>query len=174
MFLDDPFNNFRRSCFVPDALGVDHHNRALLANAQTISLGAEDATRAIGGRFAESEFLEPPFEVIPGFEAGRFVAADWLGLVGADQDMPIDFVQAEFGDGGLESRFLGIDRGIGGGFCHCGGFITTGYGALTIAAIPSETRTASATMRHIGCPVIVSARSKGLDYDFSNRYSINL
>lgn len=120
MFLDDPLNNFWRSRFVPDALGIDHHDRALLANPEAIGLGAEDTTGAmtsgrplaIGGRLVESEFLEPPFEVVPGFKAGGFVTADGLGLVGADEDMPIDLVESEFGDGGLEGRVLGIEGGF--------------------------------------------------------------
>ena len=112
MFLDDPLNHFWSSCFVPYTFGVDHHDRALLANAETIGLGAEDTTGAFRGRLVQSEFLQPSFEVVPGFKAGSFVAADRFGLVGTDEDMAIDLVQAEFGDSGLEGRGLRI----GGGF----------------------------------------------------------
>jgi hypothetical protein len=138
MFLDDPLNNFWGRRFVPDPFGVDQHDRALLADAQTIGLGAEDATGTIGGRFVEAQFLEAAFEVVPGDEAGRFVATDRVRLVGADQDMAIDRRQVELGDSGLKGGIGGV-RGYGhGGVVGVGvnhNFITTLYGALTIAAI---------------------------------------
>jgi hypothetical protein len=116
MFLDDPLNDCWSSCLVPDTLGVDNHDRALLANAEAISLGAEDATGAFRCRFVQSQFLEAAFEVGPGLQAGGFVAAEGFGLVGADEDMAIDFVQAEFRNCGLEGSGFGIDRGRGSGF----------------------------------------------------------
>jgi hypothetical protein len=116
MFLDDPLNDGGRSCFVPDPFGIDHHDRALLADAQTIGLGAEDTTRAISGGLVQSKFLQPPFEVVPGGEAVGFVAADRLGLVGADEDVAIDAIESEFGDGSLEG---GVGGWVGrGGCCH--------------------------------------------------------
>jgi hypothetical protein len=116
MFLDDPLNNFWGSRFVPDPFGVDQHDRALLADAEAVGLGAEHTTGAFWGGFVESEFLQAAFEVVPGGEAIGFGAADRLGLVSADQDVPIDLVKSEFGDGGLEG---GVGGWVGrGGFCH--------------------------------------------------------
>jgi hypothetical protein len=116
MFLDDPLNYGGSGGFVPDAFGVDHHDRALLADAEAIGFRAEDATGTFCRGLVQSEFLQAAFEVIPGGEAIGFVAADRLGLVSADQDVPIDLVKSEFGDSGLEG---GVGGWVGrGGFCH--------------------------------------------------------
>lgn len=106
MFLDDPLNHIRISRFVPNAFGIDQHDRPLLADAQAIGLGAEDAARSIGSRFVQAEFLEAAFEVVPGDEAGFLVAADRVRLVGTNQDMAIDRLQAELGDSGLEGGII--------------------------------------------------------------------
>jgi hypothetical protein len=112
MFLDDPLNYGGSGGFVPDAFGVDHHDRALLADAEAIGLRTEDATGAFCRGLVQSEFLQPPFEVVPGGEAIGFVAAERFGLVGADQDVAIDMVESEFGDGGLEGVVGGCVGGV--------------------------------------------------------------
>jgi hypothetical protein len=43
MFLDDPLQALRIHTVVPDAFGIDHGDRAVFANAQTVGSGAVDA-----------------------------------------------------------------------------------------------------------------------------------
>jgi hypothetical protein len=68
---------------VPDAFGVDHRNRALLANPQTVRFGAIDLRH-------EPKFRKAPFQVIPRFEAGVLGAALRLGLIATEKDVTAD------------------------------------------------------------------------------------
>lgn len=102
MFLNDSFDDFGSCGFIPNAVGVDHHNWALVADAEAIGFGAKDAAGAIGRGLIESEVLEAFFQVIPGDETRGFVATKRFGLVGADENVAINAIESEFGDTGLE------------------------------------------------------------------------
>jgi hypothetical protein len=65
MLLNDALENLRRASTIPDAVRIDHRYRSLLANAQTIRLGAVNATLA-----HQTEFIQAFFQIAPGREAG--------------------------------------------------------------------------------------------------------
>src|SRR5690606_33695580 len=82
---------------VPDPFGVDDRDRAAGANLQAVGLRAEDA--AVAG---ELKFLEAALEVFPSLESRLLVDALRLRLVGAEEQVTLDFVSAdgsEFGPG---------------------------------------------------------------------------
>src|SRR4029450_8483146 len=70
MLLDDPLKHRWIAGAIPGAFRIDHGNRSALADPQAIGFRSQDSTL-----FGESQFLEPPFEVVPGFEAARLLAA---------------------------------------------------------------------------------------------------
>lgn len=101
MFLDDSFEDGRGAGPVPDALGVDDGDRALLTELEAVGLGAADG--AVGAD--EIEFLETPLEEIPGGCARGGIAALGLGGFGAEDDMAAGAVEAEvFEDRGQGRR----------------------------------------------------------------------
>ena len=83
MLLNDPLQHFGRRGVIPDAFGIDHRDRAPLADAQAVGLGAVDAVE-------HPQFGEPALEVVPRLDARFHRAALRLGLVGAEEDMALD------------------------------------------------------------------------------------
>lgn len=69
---------------VPVPTGVDQQDGAVLTDAQAVRLGTQDS------RFppVQSKLLQPPFEVVPGYEPLPFIAANRLGLIRAQKYMP--------------------------------------------------------------------------------------
>ena len=78
---------------VPDPFGIHDGDRAPRADLQTVRLGAEDA--AVAG---EVELLEAALEIIPRFKAGIFVDALRFALIGAEEQVTLDSVGADFGE----------------------------------------------------------------------------
>ena len=83
VLLNDALQDFRRGAAVPDTLRIDHCDRALLAYAQTVRLGAVDVIQ-------QAEFAETALEIIPRFETGFPGAALGLRLVGAKEDVALN------------------------------------------------------------------------------------
>ena len=102
VLLEDTFDDFLGGGVIPDAIGVDQGDGAMLADAEAVGFGAEDALRALH----EVEFGESFFEVVPTGDACLFVAAFWLGLVGAEEDVPADATDAEVGGYLREALFV--------------------------------------------------------------------
>ncbi len=90
MFLNDPFENFRRAGSVPHTLGVNHRNRAIQAEPKAICLSPCHSPGA-----TQAEFIQPGFQVIPCCYALVFPAALGFGLIGTYKDMPLDLVDVK-------------------------------------------------------------------------------
>ena len=74
----------RRIAFaVPGAFGIDDRNRAALADAQAVGLGAQDAAL-----LRQPELLQPPLQKVPGRQPAFLVAALRRGLIAAEKDVP--------------------------------------------------------------------------------------
>ena len=67
---------------VPDSFGIHQQNRSLQTDPQAVGLGTKDGGGPLLGRDIQLQFLEAMLEVVPGFQAGFFVTALGLGLVG--------------------------------------------------------------------------------------------
>ncbi len=61
MLLNNPFQHGRRDRVVPGAIGIHNCNRALLANAQAIRLGA--VYGMLGLR--QAQLLQAPLQIVP-------------------------------------------------------------------------------------------------------------
>jgi hypothetical protein len=83
MFLNNAFQDLRRGGVIPRAFGIDHRDRALLADAQAIGLRAINAVLAL----RDPQFFEPAFEVLPGGDGFFLRRALRLGLIGAEENM---------------------------------------------------------------------------------------
>ena len=83
VLLNDALQHFGRGGVIPDAFGIDHRNRAAFADAQAVGFGAVDAVE-------QSQFGQPALEVVPGLDAAFLRAALGLGLLGAQEDMPLN------------------------------------------------------------------------------------
>lgn len=85
VFLEDPFKDLGCAGVIPDPLGVDDGDGAVLADLKAIGLGAVNAPHP-----DQIQFLEPFFEIVPRLEADFFGTAIGLGLIGAEKDVPAD------------------------------------------------------------------------------------
>ena len=104
--MDDAFEDFWRTRMVPNAFWIDHGDGALDADAQAVRLGAEDGGVATG---VEAEFFEAAFEEIPGYEAGFFGTTIRHGLIGAEEDVALDFSDPMGFSGAAEFVVHGMD-----------------------------------------------------------------
>jgi len=95
VLLDDAFQDGGGAGVIPYTARIDDGYRAANADAQTVGFGAIDQ----GIRAGQIQFLEAALEEFPGFKAGFFGAALWLGLVGAKEDVAGVMGQAQGLDG---------------------------------------------------------------------------
>lgn len=95
VLLDDALQHFWGTRVIPDALRVNHGDRPADADAKAVRLGPENFRR-------EPELLEPPLEVFPRFQPGFLRAALRLGLIRAEEDVTLDFLDAKSGGAGVE------------------------------------------------------------------------
>ncbi len=98
VFLDDAFQNFRRTRVVPHAFGINDSDGAAHTDAEAVGLGAEDQRLRTG----QAKFLQPPLQEFPGRNPGFPGAAFGFGRFGAQKDVTLEVFQAQFGGGGLE------------------------------------------------------------------------
>src|SRR6185369_11803392 len=82
MLLDDPFEHGWIAGTIPGPFRIDHGNRSALTDSQAIGFRAQDAAL-----FRESQFLEPPLEIVPGFEAASFLTAFRSCLIGTQENV---------------------------------------------------------------------------------------
>ena len=99
VFLDDALEHGRIACAVPGAFGIDDRNRAALADAQAVGLGAQDAALV-----RQAELLQPPLQKVPRRQAAFLLAALRGRLVAAEKDVPPRDGDADRG-GDLSLRF---------------------------------------------------------------------
>lgn len=86
MFVDDAVGDFFRHRVIPDAFGIDDGDGPVFTDAQAVGLAAERAVT--GGRDALLHML-------PDFVGLLFRRAFGLGLIGANEDVAIEFSDAE-------------------------------------------------------------------------------
>jgi len=98
VLLNDTLENLGRAGVIPDAVRINDGDRALLTNAQAVGFGAVDGRIAAS---SQAEFFKALFEVFPRREPGLFCAALWLGLIGAEEDVALDFAETECVRAGL-------------------------------------------------------------------------
>ena len=101
VLLNDALKHLGRAGVIPDALGIDHGNRTLRADPETVGLGAENKRF----RAAEIQLVQSSLQKIPGFQSRLVNAALRLGLVGAQKDVTLVMFQPQGLHGGL--------RGVG-------------------------------------------------------------
>jgi len=91
VFLNDSFENRRRAGVIPSTFRIHDGDRAAAANSQAIRF------RAIDQRVwsDESEFLEPPLQVIPRFQAGFARAALGFSWIGTQEDVAPEGMEAQ-------------------------------------------------------------------------------
>ena len=91
MFLDDPFQHLRGTPPIPNTVRINHRNRTLLTQLQTVSLSTVDLTTLY-----QPKLVQTPFEEIPGLDAVVLFRTFRFGLVGAQKDVTLDFVDHQF------------------------------------------------------------------------------
>ena len=92
MFLDDTFQNLRRTGVIPNPFGIDDSNGAVYTDPEAVGFGAENQRFRIG----EAEFFQASFQKFPSGKALCFGAAFGVGLVCAQENMPLEFFQPQF------------------------------------------------------------------------------
>lgn len=80
VFLDNPLQHVGRARVIPDALGINHCDRATCTHAKAVRFGP---VNGIG----QAQFLKAAFEVVPGAQAKIELATLRVGLIRAKQDM---------------------------------------------------------------------------------------
>ena len=99
VLLDDGLEHRRVALAVPGAFRIHDRNRTALTDPKAVGLGAENAAPLL-----QAEFLQAPFEEIPGRQPTFLLAAFRVGLIAAEKD-----VAARLGDADrLGSLYLGI------------------------------------------------------------------
>ena len=88
--MDDPFEHRRIAAVIPHRIGPDDRDRASLAHPQTIGLGPGNPAA-----FGQPQHFQARFQIVPRNETALAVAAFWLGLVAAQEDVPADVEAAE-------------------------------------------------------------------------------
>ena len=99
VLLNDALQHLRRARMIPGAFRVNHRDGPADTDAEAVRLGAENF-RVVG--VGQPELLEPPLEVFPGFQPGFLRAAFRLGLIRAEEDVALDFFNAEGVGAGAE------------------------------------------------------------------------
>lgn len=94
VFLNDALDHGRHRTVIPDAVRIHNQDRTSLTDPQTVGLGPENTAWAIGCHLIEVELLQSALQVVPGFNAGGFIATFGIGLIGADKHMPLDLSQS--------------------------------------------------------------------------------
>lgn len=84
MLLNNLFQHSRIATAVPCSFGINQSDRPAGADAQAVGFRSEDATL-----LAEAEFLQSPFEIVPGDQRTLVVATLRLGLIAAEKNMPL-------------------------------------------------------------------------------------
>lgn len=102
MLVDNALEYVRSRRVIPDAIGVNHGKRPMLADAEAVGLGAEDAL----GPVKQFEFGQAPFEVVPTGEALFLGAALRLGLIGAKEDVALDATDLQIAGDQLDVIFF--------------------------------------------------------------------
>ena len=90
VLLDNPLKHWRVALAIPRALRIYDSNRPALAYAEAVRLRSEHATTP-----GKTQFLEPPFQVVPGVKTALFIAALGVRLIATEENMPSGGVDAE-------------------------------------------------------------------------------
>lgn len=90
MLLNNALEHFWGGAVVPHSVRVNDDNRPLLADPQTVSFGAKNTARALGGGRVKLEFLKPFFKIVPSGDTFGFVAALGFGLICTYKNMSLN------------------------------------------------------------------------------------
>ena len=103
--LDDPLENRRVARAVPRPFRVDDGDRPAFADPQAVGLGAQHPAL-----LGQPQLAQPALQIGPGGEAALAIAALRMGLVGAEQHVPL---RRGHPDGG-GSALLALDGALAG------------------------------------------------------------
>ena len=92
VFIDDPFQDCGRRRAIPDTFRVDHCDRTLLADPETVCLRTVNTSF----RVSQPQFSEPLLQIIPGQVRRISGSTLRLRLVGTEKDMPLDAANVQF------------------------------------------------------------------------------
>ena len=92
MLLDDSLQNLRRARVIPNAFRINDRDGAMRANAKTIRFRAKNRRFLIPGQL---QLLQPILQKLPRLEPLFLRATFWLRLIGAKEDVPLDFVDPQ-------------------------------------------------------------------------------
>src|SRR5688572_30674129 len=99
MLLDDFFEHFGSAGVIPDAFRVNDGDGAIHAYAQTVGFGAKYERFWTG----KLQLFQARLEILPGAQTFLALATFRLGLIGTQEDVPLELFQAEFFDVFLNS-----------------------------------------------------------------------
>ncbi len=86
VFLNDALDHFRGDRMVPDAVGIDHRDRALFANLQAIGFRSIDAVVAL----VQPDLDQPLLQILPGRIGHLMWSALRFGLIRAKKDVALE------------------------------------------------------------------------------------
>ncbi len=90
MFLDDSFENVGGTTVIPSSFGVDDGNRAAGTHTKAVGFRAEYATHA-----GEAKLVQTILQELPRLQTFFFFRTFRLGLIAAEEYVPLDFVDVE-------------------------------------------------------------------------------
>ncbi len=99
VFLNDALEHFWRARVIPDTFRVDHRDRAFYAHAQAVRARSKHNSFV-----CKMKLSETVFEKVPRLVATLPIAAFWLSLVAAQEDVTLYFIEVEGFAGLLELR----------------------------------------------------------------------
>ena len=91
MLLDDPLQHFGGARAIPNGFRVHHGDGSLDAHAQAIDLAAINQRLRPG----QVQIFEPALQILPGLQTLFLRRAMRFGLVGAQENVPPVFFQAQ-------------------------------------------------------------------------------
>jgi len=91
VLLQNALEDFRRGRVVPDAIGIHDRDGSMLADAEAVGLGSVDAA-VRAGQLSLGESL---LEVIPGRACDFGRSTFGLGLLRAEENMPLNFADTK-------------------------------------------------------------------------------
>jgi hypothetical protein len=98
VLLNDALQHRRRTRVVPGAVGVDDRHRPLHADAQAVGLGPVHAAG-----LHQLQLQQARLQKLPGFETEIAIAALRLALIATEEDVPLDLVDPQAADGGVQT-----------------------------------------------------------------------
>ncbi len=82
---------------IPNTIGINYQNRTIVAHSQAIHLRPKYRS-SWRVRAIQTEFLQPPFEIVPRVYTISLSTTERVSLVGTNQYMPPNSIESQFSD----------------------------------------------------------------------------